>query len=251
MGKGQLITFAAGLTAFHLTFGERKFVTIFGVGKMVEQYFDFDTRYATSSGSAFAFENAGNADPNLGGFRASAQIATARGLVRVDGLKSTDLVLTRDAGYVPVIAINRVPLTQQHAKPMDVLISANAISFLIPPRDMFVAPSQLILLQEHPTRIASETFIRAGDLANHVRGVRLVEAQQPRFNIICEKHEVILVDEIWVGTGYSQASYGAALLEGRRFANTVQQTSEKLSRPLADLTTFDASVVSAAWAKHA
>ena len=100
MGKGQSITFAAGLTAFHLTFGERKFVTIFGVGKMVEQYFDFDTRYATSSGSAFDFENAGNADPNLGGFRASAQIATARGLVRVDGLKSTDLVLTRDAGYV-------------------------------------------------------------------------------------------------------------------------------------------------------
>lgn len=89
--------------------------------------------------------------------------------------------------------------------------------------------------RHHDDTGRDETFLSAYDLVIRYRGVRLVAANAQRYNIVFRKHDVILVDGIWVGTGYSHETFSASLMDagtmGRMFA---AKGAQRLARPVAD-----------------
>jgi hypothetical protein len=200
---------------------------------MVEQYFDFMNGAVSGAAEQVSATFPPSNEPVLGGFRVGAQVATARGLVAIEDLVKSDLILSRDNGYIAFDDVYRMPVTNVGATQHDVLLSRDVLGTCIPAKDIYVAPSQLIVIHDDTGR--DETFLSASDLVIRYRGVRLVAANAQRYNIVCRKHDVILVDGIWVGTGYSHETLSASLMDagtmGRMFA---AKGAQRLARPVAD-----------------
>lgn len=205
---------------------------------MVEQFFEFSVRDASGDAVSDSAANRSDANDLLGGLRGESSVATSRGLVKVDALRADDLLLTRDNGYVALRAIQRLALTSVGSREQDVLITANALGPLFPSQDICVAPTQLVLLHDLSKFSSQETLARAGDLANHYRGIRFIPASRTRFAVQCDHHEVILVDGIWVGTGYTHDTYGASLMSASSMSGLLaRDASARLARPVTDFAT--------------
>lgn len=208
----------------------------YGVVGMVEQYFDFSDRAALVDP---AYERAGEFDRSKdlnGGVRTGALVATASGLKPIETLSKNDLVLTRDNGYVSLTNVQRMPATLVGPQKFDVCITAHALGPFLPAQDICVAASQLVLLQGTDDLPSSEAFVRAADLVHAFRGIRFVEAKTDRYVITCAQHEILLIDDLWSGTGYTSASYGVSL-QGNSHAKQriLDETVAPLSRNVADL----------------
>lgn len=203
---------------------------------MVEQYFDFSDRAAFIDP---VYERARGFDRSNdlnGGVRTGAMVATASGLKPIETLLKNDLVLTRDNGYVSLTNVQRMPATSESPKKFDVCITAHSLGRFLPAQDICVAASQLVLLQGTDNLPSSEAFVRAADLVHSYRGIRFVEAKSDRYVITCAQHEILLIDGLWSGTGYTSASYGVSL-QGNSHAKQriLDETVAPLSRNVADL----------------
>ena len=130
-------------------------------------------------------------------------IATDRGSVPVETLRSGDKVVTRDNGLKRIYWVGRreVPLQelQQADELTPVVVRAGALGSGLPRRDMVVSPSHRFLVSPDQAFLAmdGEALVAARHL---IDGRRIHYAKTlgvSYLHLLCDAHQVILADGVW------------------------------------------------------
>ena len=136
-------------------------------------------------------------------FTPGAMIATNRGSVPVETLRSGDKVVTRDNGLKRIYWVGRreVPLQelQQADELTPVVVRAGALGSGLPRRDMVVSPSHRFLVSPDQAFLAmdGEALVAARHL---IDGRRIHYAKTlgvSYLHLLCDAHQVILADGVW------------------------------------------------------
>ena len=136
-------------------------------------------------------------------FTPGAMIATDRGSVPVETLRSGDKVVTRDNGLKRIYWVGRreVPLQelQQADELIPVVVRAGALGSGLPRRDMVVSPSHRFLVSPDQAFLAmdGEALVAARHL---IDGRRIHYAKTlgvSYLHLLCDAHQVILADGVW------------------------------------------------------
>ncbi len=137
-------------------------------------------------------------------FTPGTRIATRRGEVPVQQLKTGDMVVTRDNGTQPVRWVGRRNLSPADLMKMPayfpIMIRAGALGKNTPLRDMMVSPNHRMLIA---SELAEVMFGEREVLvaAKHLTGIDGVEVMQmPRvsyIHVMFDSHEVVLADGCW------------------------------------------------------
>lgn len=137
-------------------------------------------------------------------FTPGAQIATARGAVRIEDLRIGDKVITRDNGLQDIRWIGskrlngRQLLSSRHLRP--VLVRQGALGGGLPTRDMLLSPNHRVLVASDQTQLyfeEREVLCAAKHLVNH-RGIHDIQTLGVTYyHFLCDRHEVILSDGAW------------------------------------------------------
>lgn len=137
-------------------------------------------------------------------FTPGTRIATKRGEVPVQQLKTGDKVLTRDNGQQEIRWIgrrnlNRADLTKMPAY-FPILIRAGSLGAGAPQRDMMVSPNHRMLITSELAEVMfGEREVLAP--AKHLTGIDGVEVMPtPKISYIhmmFDRHEVVLADGVW------------------------------------------------------
>ncbi len=136
-------------------------------------------------------------------FTPGAMIATDRGSVPVETLRSGDKVVTRDNGLKRIYWVGRreVPLQelQQADELTPVVVRAGALGSGLPRRDMVVSPSHRFLVSPDQAFLAmdGEALVAARHL---IDGRRIHYAKTlgvSYLHLLCDAHQVILADGVW------------------------------------------------------
>lgn len=138
-------------------------------------------------------------------FAIGTKIATKRGEVAVQDLKSGDLVLTRDNGYQPVRRIStgnvsaRKLLDNPHLRP--VMVQVGAFGADMPKRDTMMAPNMRLPIIEDSGRFLArevEELVSLKNLIDH-KGVQQLETIGMSYiHVGFAKHQIIAANGIWV-----------------------------------------------------
>ena len=131
-------------------------------------------------------------------------IATPRGEVPIQALKSGDKVITRDNGGQTVSWVGMRPisgrqfLTMPHLRP--ILIRKGCLGKNLPDRDIMVSPNQRMLVASAQTSLLfseREVMVAAKHLINH-RGIQQIDSVGVSYvQILFKNHEIILADNAW------------------------------------------------------
>lgn len=145
-------------------------------------------------------------------FTAQSAIATKTGLMRIDEVQPGQLVMTRDNGLQSVRWIGKRSFGWRalglNPKLRAIRIAAGALGAGLPARYMTVSPNHRILVLEH----GDERLVPAADLL-HIAGVTRVEAPEVSYyQLLCDRHELLLVDDCW-SESYRATTSGLAALE--------------------------------------
>ena len=153
------------------------------------------------------------------------------------------MVLTRDNGYQKVSNILRKPNLENASDATSVLIKAGALAPSSPKRDVVVAEEQLILVTDRSCAHLCEVFKHAKALTSDYKGIRFHNANQERYFIEFEQHEIIQVDGIWMASSFrSESSHPVALNSKQmRMLSTAQTDARSLARPLDTPSDFEPS----------
>ena len=136
-------------------------------------------------------------------FTPGAMIATDRGSVPVETLRSGDKVVTRDNGLKRIYWVGRreVPLQelQQADELTPVVVRAGALGSGLPRRDMVVSPSHRFLVSPDQAFLAmdGEALVAVRHL---IDGRRIHYAKTlgvSYLHLLCDAHQVILADGVW------------------------------------------------------
>ncbi|MGV8986755.1 MAG: Hint domain-containing protein [Cypionkella sp.] len=133
-------------------------------------------------------------------------IATPRGEVPVESLRTGDRIITRDNGMQEICWMGRRDLTwaelaaAPHLKP--VLVRQGALGNGLPEQDMMVSPNHRLLVandrtalyfDEHEVLVAAKHLISSGVHSIDAAGVSYI-------HFMCERHEVVLSNGAWTET---------------------------------------------------
>ncbi|WP_299692467.1 Hint domain-containing protein [uncultured Tateyamaria sp.] len=137
-------------------------------------------------------------------FTPGTRIATQKGEVAVEDLRSGDKVFTRDNGLQPLRWVGRRDLTaaELHIVPdfQPVLIRQGALGKGLPERDMLVSPQHRMLITSDLAELMfeeREVLVPAKHLTG-LDGVDVVRAQQVSYlHLMFDHHEVVLADGAW------------------------------------------------------
>lgn len=150
-------------------------------------------------------------------FTPGSLVMTINGAVPVEAIRPDDLILTRDGGYQPVRWVGRrdLGLAEVLANPRfaPVCISAGALGWNLPERDMIVSPQHRMLLSDPFTELQfgeQEVLVAAIHLVGRP-GIRQLDPRKVSYiHLLLDQHEIIHVDGSWT------ESYqpGAASLPG-------------------------------------
>jgi Ca2+-binding RTX toxin-like protein len=137
-------------------------------------------------------------------FTPGTMIATPRGEVPVQNLKSGDRVITRDNGIQEIRWIGNKELTgrellqKEHLKP--VLIQKGSLGYGLPERDMLVSPNHRVLVNNDKTALyfeEREVLVAAKHLTG-LSGVDSVDTSHTTYiHFMFDQHEVVLSDGSW------------------------------------------------------
>lgn len=137
-------------------------------------------------------------------FTPGTQIATSKGMIRVEDLRGDEKVITRDNAYQRLIWVGRQDLRSEELTLLPylqpILIRKDAIDTGVPNRDVLVSPNHRILIRSN--RAASEfghkeVLVAARDLTC-IRGVDRVQTQEVSYiHLLFERHELIMSDVLW------------------------------------------------------
>lgn len=159
---------------------------------------------------------------------AGTRVATLRGAVRAHDLRPGDLVLTRDNGYQPIVALQRETLTAAHLSAYPdacpVRLSAGVLDGLEPLRPFLASPAlDILLVGAKPALLfgASGVLIPVAHLTA-VPGVRrVVPARGASFvSVRFAAHEVFMADGVWCSSLAPDLGDGA--LRARLVLNQAQ-----------------------------
>jgi hypothetical protein len=166
----------------------------------------FDGRVVVLDGNgatvgSIAFENIENIIPC---FTPGTMIATARGEVAVEALRTGDRVMTRDNGYQAIRWIGSKPLTHTEllADPslQPVLIRKDALGPGLPDRDMMVSPQHRMLLTGGRADLLfgeTEMLARAIHLADLPGITRCSLSGVTYKHVLFDQHEIIRANNTW------------------------------------------------------
>ncbi len=131
-------------------------------------------------------------------------IETERGAVPVETLMAGDRVLTRDAGYQPLVWVGRhsVGPVQLLRKPAlrAVHIAAGALGAGLPVQDMTVSPQHRVLFAGLRAELlfgAAEVLVPALHLLGLPGITRAPAARTTYIHILFDAHQIVLSDGIW------------------------------------------------------
>jgi hypothetical protein len=131
-------------------------------------------------------------------------IASPRGGVAVEALKTGDRVITRDNGIQTLSWVGRKRLDHIQLKALPALrpikIMAGALGQNTPDRDMLVSPGHRMLIVSELARARfgqAEILITAKDLVG-VPGVEVSDSPYVTYvHFMCDHHELVLCDGAW------------------------------------------------------
>lgn len=130
-------------------------------------------------------------------FTGNSVVATRTGLTRVADLRQGDLVLTRDNGLQPLrwIGTRRFGWRALGLNPMlrAVRICAGALGAGMPARDMLVSPNHRFLIVSD----GDERLLPAYSLLGRAGVSRVNASDVCYYQLMCEAHELVMVDECW------------------------------------------------------
>ena len=121
--------------------------------------------------------------------------------------------MTQDNGYVPLNLVSPIAATQFEPGPPLVVIGYGALGADFPSEDLIVSQEQLIMVTDEMD--GSDAFVRAGDLVRFNPGVRFVREIANTYVLDCSMHESVLVNGVWMGTGYSSMSFTMMTLDAQ------------------------------------
>ena len=121
--------------------------------------------------------------------------------------------MTQDNGYVPLNLVSPIAATQFEPGPPLVVIGYGALGADFPSEDLIVSHEQLIMVTDEMDE--SDAFVRAGDLVRFNPGVRFVSEIANTYVLDCSMHESVLVNGVWMGTGYSSMSFTMMTLDAQ------------------------------------
>ena len=137
-------------------------------------------------------------------FTPGTQIATPKGMQRVEDLRPGDRVITRDNGYRHIKWVGRRDLDKTnlmlmpHLQP--ILIREGAIEDGVPNRDLLVSPNHRVMVRNELAALMFgeiEVLVAAKHLT-HLPGVDPVQTQEVSYiHLLFDQHEVILSDATW------------------------------------------------------
>lgn len=142
----------------------------------------------------------------LAGLCPTAQVMTDDGPVPLEWIGRGDLVLTRDAGYQPVLWTEKTRLTEANLRDLPelgpVCLPAGSLGTEMPVRDIAMSPTQLVFVdREAGDPNANGVLIPAQMLC---QAFGLVEGQSPActtyVSLLLNGHHLIQVDGAWVGS---------------------------------------------------
>ena len=181
---------------------------------MVEKSFDFSRGSVDGAHISDLRDKTSLSDVSLlGGISGGATIATIAGFKPVKSLVAGDLVLTQDNGYVPLNLVSPIAATQFEPGAPLVVIGYGALGADFPSEDLIVSQEQLIMVTDEMD--GSDAFVRAGDLVRFNPGVRFVSEIANTYVLDCSMHESVLVNGVWMGTGYSSMSFTMMTLDAQ------------------------------------
>lgn len=181
---------------------------------MVEKSFDFSRGSVDGAHISDMRDKTSLSDVSLlGGISGGATIATIAGFKPVKSLVAGDLVLTQDNGYVPLNLVSPIAATQFEPGAPLVVIGYGALGADFPGEDLIVSQDQLIMVTDEMD--GSDAFVRAGDLVRFNPGVRFVSEIANTYVLDCSMHESVLVNGVWMGTGYSSMSFTMMTLDAQ------------------------------------
>jgi len=131
-------------------------------------------------------------------------IATARGNVAVEDLRTGDLVLTRDNGYRPIRWIGArhfdAEALARYPELAPVRIAAGSIAVNTPSADLLVSPQHRMLLSGAASMaLGGETEILAS--ADSLVGLGIASVDETGsvtyYHILFDAHEIVLANEAW------------------------------------------------------
>ncbi len=167
--------------------------------------------------------------PATSGLSASACIKTLSGEKPLGQIAAGDHVLTRDNGFQPVRWSGALATG---ARQQQIVIRVGALAENVPSCDLTLAASQRVLnragvLESMFER--SEALIRARDLVT-LEGFELCDAEDTPagWQILLDRHELILANDIWTETWQPEAAQVAQMPEVER--DVVLSLCPKLSR---------------------
>jgi Ca2+-binding RTX toxin-like protein len=129
---------------------------------------------------------------------------TDRGLIAVEDLRVGDRVLTRDAGFQPIVWTGRQVLSEVallvEPRFRPVRISAGALGHGVPARDMVVSPQHRVLFSGPRADVLfgeSEVLVPAQHLVG--RPGIAVDKRGPvtYIHFMCASHQIVMVDGCW------------------------------------------------------
>ncbi len=142
----------------------------------------------------------------LSGFCARSLVMTEDGPQPLEWIAVGDKVLTRDAGFQPVLWVEHNKLsmsTLQHLPELaPVRVERGAFDDDLPNRDMMLSPSQLIYVERTFDKDSDDGVLIAAD----VLAPRLVPIERPKaervnyVSLLLDGHHLIQVEGVWAGS---------------------------------------------------
>lgn len=128
-------------------------------------------------------------------FSGAATVITPDGPCKIAEICSGDLVLTRDAGFQPVLWTSKIETLETAVE-----IAVDALGEGKPDETLVVSGRQRVLLtspQIHERFGEHEVLARAGDLL-HLNGFREVPTNDHMVALVFEHHQVLRVNDAWL-----------------------------------------------------
>ncbi len=137
-------------------------------------------------------------------FTPGTQIATSKGMIRVEDLRGDEKVITHDNAYQRLRWVGRQDLRREELALLPylqpVLIRKDAIDTGVPNRDILVSPNHRILIRSNNAASVfghKEVLVAAKDLTC-IRGVDRIETHEVSYiHLLFERHELIMSDVLW------------------------------------------------------
>lgn len=136
----------------------------------------------------------------IGCLSGDVHIKTVNGEKTIRDLCAGDLVLTRDNGYQTVRWVGKCTCKEQVTRHM-LRLPKNALGQGLPSRDLSLSPHQRLLSANGALRRLcrdKETLLSASDLAREgVVSVERVDGLRNGWQILMQRHELILANDVW------------------------------------------------------